>query len=82
MNPISLNPIILWVNRHLWAHIIEPHIALPNLPAVLHRLDSFLQAIGSDGAGGDRRFGDEEDGCLGDEGSEHGAAYYGLNCRD
>ena len=58
--------------------IIEFHIGLPNLPAVLDSLDSFREAVGGDCAGGDGGFGYEEDGCLRHEGREHGSADYWL----
>jgi hypothetical protein len=62
MHPISLNPIILRINFHLGHHIIELHILLSNLAAVLNRFDSFLEVIGGDCARGDGGGGDEENG--------------------
>ena len=82
MNAISLDSIILWVNLHLRPRVVELHILLLNLPTILDSLNAFLEVVRGNGAGGDGGFGDEEDGCLGNEGGEHGARDDGLHSGD
>lgn len=62
MDAISLDPIILRVDLHLRHHVVEFHVLLANLPAVLDGCDSLLQTVGGNRAAGDGGFGDEEDG--------------------
>ena len=82
MNTICLNPIILRIDGHPRSRVVELHIQLADLPTALDGLDALLEVVRGDGAGGDGRFGHEEDGGLGDEGREHGAGDDGLHGGD
>jgi hypothetical protein len=82
MHPISLHPIILWINTHLRSHIIEFHILLADRPTVPDRFNALLEAVGGDGTRGYGGRGDEEDAGLWDKGCEHGSADYGLHGGD
>ena len=79
---IRLNRIPLRIDLHLRPRIIELHIPLPNVPAILHRLDALAQAVGLDDARGDGRLADERDAGLWDERGEHGAHDDGFDGGD
>jgi hypothetical protein len=58
---IRLYPIRLWVDFHLRLCIVELHVFLANVPAILHCFDALAELVRVDDARVDGRFGDECD---------------------
>lgn len=48
MYAIGLNSIVLWVNLHLRHRVIELHVLLPDVPAILDGFDSTPELVGCD----------------------------------
>jgi hypothetical protein len=80
--PISFDGIRLRVDLHLRHEIIPLHILLPDVPAIFHRFDPFLQPVFRYLAGRDARGADECDACSWDERREHRTHDHGLDGRD
>jgi hypothetical protein len=53
MHSIGLHPIVFWINFHLWHHVIEFHILLPNLATILDGCNLLPQPVRSDVARSD-----------------------------
>jgi hypothetical protein len=80
--PIRLDRIPLWIDLHFRARIVELHVALANVPAVLDSLDALAQVVGFDDARVDGGLGHECYAGGGDERGEHGAHDDGFDGGD
>ena len=78
MLAVCFNAVVLGIDFHLRHRVVELHVLLANLAAVLDGFDALLEPVGGDGAAADGGGGDKEDGGRGDEGCEHRAGDYGL----
>ena len=83
MHAIGLHLITLRIDFHLRHVVVELHIPLPDVPAVLHRLHGLPQTVGLFHTGLERRLRDEGHAVpLGVEGAEHGPGEDGLDGGD
>jgi hypothetical protein len=82
MHPIRLHAIRLRVNFHLRPHVVELHVPLADVSAILDGFDALAQAVGFDDTRGDGGLRHERDAGLRDERREHGAHDDGLDGRD
>jgi hypothetical protein len=80
--PIRLHRIPLWIDLHFRARIIELHVALANVPAILDSLDALAQVVGFDDARVDGGLRHECYAGRGDERGEHGAHDDGFDGGD
>ena len=81
-HPVSLHSVSLSVHPHLRLRVVELHVSLANLSAVLDRLHAFAQSVRLNHTRGDGCLGDEGNAAGGNERCEHGTHDDGLDSGD
>jgi hypothetical protein len=76
---IGLDGVLFGIDAHARHDVVELHVALRDVAAVLDGRDAFAQAVGCYGPRGDAGFRDEEDTGGRDQGCEHWAGDDGLD---
>jgi hypothetical protein len=82
MHPIGLDSIRFGIDFHLWPHVVELHVPLADVPAILDCFYALAQAISFHDARGDGGLGHEGNACLRDHRGEHGAHDDGFDGGD